>query len=695
MIAAGSSRADVRKDVRTSLTVSHLVKSYAHRRAPSGERVLVPVIVQMANAETGADSLQTLGATVFYTRGDMALACMPPELVEDTGRLHFVNRLSVARKAAAVADHSRAASRVDAVHAGNGLSTSYDGSGIVAGVCDIGIDPHHIALQGRVGMMSTYVDTIGLRSVWAPGSSLHTGAQLQHDTDRDTHGTHVSNIMAGSRTDNPYYGMAPGATMALSASTLSDVGLLCGIEDICAYAREQGKPAVINLSMGSYLGPHDGTDLVNRYLDLLADDALICFSSGNNGNRAFSLVHTLGDDSPLHIDGMPVVGSLFESVKTWAGFDVLGAIDIWSRDATPVDIQLVVWDIVTRTYSYVGPWIGPGADGATEGKFVLDGRNSAVFDSLFTSDCFIRGAYGTDASNGRFTIALDYHINPYEELPGGNHWARYMAGWRVRGKDGTGLTVFTDGTSSFMRNYAAPGMVDGNADFSVSNLCANGRVMCVGSWNSRNSVPVVGSDTPHTFNYEVNTATEWSSYGRLADGTPLPHICAPGNTVVSAMSGPYLSKHPDAELAHTATVGGNTYAWYQECGTSMASPAAAGILALWLQADPSLTIERAIEVAQKTARTNFADIDNPRWGSGAIDAYAGLKYILESGSAIDVEKPQVAVRVINGCIHVACPPGVTASAYHVSGRKVPLNTPLPSGVYIVKAGQAAYKVAIR
>ena len=70
----------------------------------------------------------------------------------------------------------------------------------------------------------------------------------------------------------------------------------------------------------------------------------------------------------------------------------------------------------------------------------------------------------------------------------------------------------------------------------------------------------------------------------------MPDVCAPGNTVVSAISNAYLAGHPDETIAYRQTVDGMEYSWAQQCGTSMASPAVAGVVALWMQAHPDLDV---------------------------------------------------------------------------------------------------------
>lgn len=99
----------------------------------------------------------------------------------------------------------------------------------------------------------------------------------------------------------------------------------------------------------------------------------------------------------------------------------------------------------------------------------------------------------------------------------------------------------------------------------------------------------------------------FSSRGPTADGRVKPDIIAPGVRITAA----------DA-----STMSG--YIAYS--GTSMASPFVAGVMALMLSADPSLTPAQVKSALLSTAETNWGppgtDSD---FGAGRVDAYAAIK----------------------------------------------------------------------
>ncbi|MBO4515374.1 MAG: S8 family serine peptidase [Lachnospiraceae bacterium] len=110
------------------------------------------------------------------------------------------------------------------------------------------------------------------------------------------HGTAVAGIAAASRTPS-YQGVAPGADL-LIVKLGGDNGDLMGYSKTTEILRavtycvkkgqELGEPLVINLSFGNTYGAHDGSTLLERFLDNAAEigRCVICVGSGNEGNSS-------------------------------------------------------------------------------------------------------------------------------------------------------------------------------------------------------------------------------------------------------------------------------------------------------------------------------------------------------------------------------------------------------------------------
>ena len=132
----------------------------------------------------------------------------------------------------------------------------------------------------------------------------------------------------------------------------------------------------------------------------------------------------------------------------------------------------------------------------------------------------------------------------------------------------------------------------------------------------------------------------FSSYATDVNGDEHPFICAPGNAVVAPVSKYCTSVMNTIENygAYRVMCDDDTYDyWRYMTGTSMAAPVAAGVAALWLEADPNLDYNGVKEVIRNTAITDEQmPARNVRWGYGKIDALSGIEYILQHKLVGDV-----------------------------------------------------------
>lgn len=69
----------------------------------------------------------------------------------------------------------------------------------------------------------------------------------------------------------------------------------------------------------------------------------------------------------------------------------------------------------------------------------------------------------------------------------------------------------------------------------------------------------------------------------------------------------------------------------------MATPVVTGIMALWLQAFPNLTVDEVRKALFSTAivDTNTGNVPNGDYGYGKVDAFAGLNFLLSEISGIE------------------------------------------------------------
>ncbi len=93
--------------------------------------------------------------------------------------------------------------------------------------------------------------------------------------------------------------------------------------------------------------------------------------------------------------------------------------------------------------------------------------------------------------------------------------------------------------------------------------------------------------------------------GRGCQGEDKPDVCAPGAEIL------------------TGTVEGS---YGRQSGTSFSAPLVSGVVATWVQADPSLTVDQVQHLLEESS-LQLPDVAHEAQGHGVIQAYEGLKLI--------------------------------------------------------------------
>lgn len=141
------------------------------------------------------------------------------------------------------------------------------------------------------------------------------------------HGTAVAGIAAGS--SRTYAGMAPAA--GILAVKLGSAGersaprttqIMRAVTWCLRKAEKLGMPLVINLSFGNNYGAHDGSSLLERFLDNASEigRTVICVGSGNEGNTGG---HYRGQLQPGQTETIELFIGEYErtiSVQLWSHY---------------------------------------------------------------------------------------------------------------------------------------------------------------------------------------------------------------------------------------------------------------------------------------------------------------------------------------------------------------------------------------
>lgn len=601
--------------------------------AQTTPEVWVAAFVQSQDTAGVRTIVQGVGGTVETVAGDVLTVRLRAGDVQPVrDALGPRDRLEVAAPVHLRLDRVREDLRVNPVHAGEVERVGQlDGTGVLVGIIDLELDLEHPSFRAVDG-------TSRVVALWdqAAAGKPPAGRSYGHACDEasllsdacahasmgESHGTHVTGIAAGSRVEtSPHYGMAPGSDIAFV-----NIGPPAGLDDertalttaICdgaawifEEAERRGQPAVINMSLGSHLGPHDGSTLADACLNGLAGPGrILVAAAGNEGGGAaspvFEDVHMQVHASGIAAADEPVTAGFV--LGHGEGFGAM--LSVWGDPEADLRLRVgaslgageVVWS------SYVTPEAPPLIT-------LLEVEDGGLVGPLF--------AAGGLGEGGNLQFSIQIVDEDLDELEGIRSWFVEVSG---KGR----VDAFLDTTSGggFVEHPVGSALVDSRMTIGYPAVAAE--VLAVGSYVSRATWIQGGemhTQLDHVTGMPVleGALSGFSSLGPSRDPqrTGLkPDITAPGELVASAMA------KASADAQDPARVVQEQFVLLE--GTSMAAPAMAGVVALMLQADPELDAAAVREVLDSTARRDALVEPGEEWGRGKLDALSAVEHVAES-----------------------------------------------------------------
>jgi subtilisin family serine protease len=412
------------------------------------------------------------------------------------------------------------------------------------------------------------------------------------------HGTHVAGVAAGSAGPGLPPGVAPGADIifvhlrpdAVSISPhTGSFALAEAVIWIIVMAIYRAQPVVINLSLGTNAGPHDGTTCLDAIFDLLLEEK----------GRAIVVAAGNAADENLHASGR--VAADGEAGLTWR--------------------------------------IEPNSVKAKSGETTYVAMNN-VMDIWYESPDAVLSVtlVGPKGRESRFAAGLPYRPINYGRRGSGGVWQRLWdrgdplkplqwihielktdpreaQKWRVvlsRGEELPGSTAFDAWIDLAANPDAQSAFASEEADKSgtLASLACGKSAICVGAYYE------IPSEQP---------AAYFTSQGPTRRGCPKPDVAAPGWEVHSANAygGRAIGNGSNGTVPLTAPMS----------GTSVSAPHVSGLAALLLQRrEPSpdigtLTawIKDWTQLKPPTFVPPFGARNwDPRIGAGRIDAAQSL-----------------------------------------------------------------------
>lgn len=577
----------------------------------------VRVLLEEMPASAGMNALAALGVVEERRVGGIVVARVPVEALADVARSGAVRRVEGVRRRRPTMATARAEAGVDAVFAGTGagLTRGYTGAGVVVGVVDSGLDLGHADLNTASGTR-----VLAARGDYDDGTSrTFTRAQINANlaaatrvmADTSGHGTHVTGIAAGGgRRSAVHRGVAPEADIVSVRTSFYDDSITGGCDFVFQTAKEAGKPAVCNLSLGGHDGPHDGTSLFEQTIaNLVTPGYMIVAAAGNEGAAFAHAGGTLTAGRP---------GVAFYITDLFAEEALLNA---WFDANAVTTVRVVAYDaddagnLVKKATSPAFTVGGPG-----ESNVAL-----AAAGTTYACLAFESAARNTANGRGSFSLMLDNSCGSETDI--GSWYFDVQVSGTASGRidlwDVLGSGYFYDDT------LGATGVTEllGGAGSSVGSPATARNVIAVGSYVTTNTYVDMNGATQQLLDDDDNlvalgSLAGYSSQGPSLDGRVLPTISAPGEVIAAPLSSLSL---PEGWVTEEEVAQGGGYAYFG--GTSMASPFVAGVVALMLEANPRLTYDQVSTILTSTARRDAftGTTAGNLFGAGKIDAVAAVR----------------------------------------------------------------------
>ena len=268
------------------------------------------------------ESVRSISSSVAELLNGYAVIVIREDRIEELAGFPEVEFIEKPKSLYFQTDVGRQVSCIDAVQT---APYNLSGRGVLVGIVDSGIDYVNPAFRNGDG-------TTRIAYLWdqsAPGNapdgyasgSEFTGGEINAalegsntvplSIDTSGHGTAVAGIAAGNGRGSAgymYRGAAPEAELIIvKMGTPRPDGfprtteLMTGVDYVIRKALELRKPVAVNISFGNTYGSHDGTSLVERFLNDISDTwkNVICIGTGNEGTAAGHAAGRAGDEEEV------------------------------------------------------------------------------------------------------------------------------------------------------------------------------------------------------------------------------------------------------------------------------------------------------------------------------------------------------------------------------------------------------------
>ncbi len=250
------------------------------------------------------ETVRQMGVQVEEMRNEYAILTVPEDLIDQVSALPQIEYVEKPKRLFFAVNQAKAASCINILQESVfGLT----GRGVLAAVLDSGIDYLHPDFQTEEG-------TTRIAALWDQtlnrvftqeeiNQAIQSGSraaarQIVPSVDASGHGTAVAGILAGGGRGEGgalYRGIAyESQLLVVKLGTARANGfprtteLMRAVNFVVEKAVEMGRPLVVNISFGNTYGSHDGTSLLETFLNDISNygRTTVLVGSGNEGAAA-------------------------------------------------------------------------------------------------------------------------------------------------------------------------------------------------------------------------------------------------------------------------------------------------------------------------------------------------------------------------------------------------------------------------
>lgn len=511
----------------------------------------------------------------------------------------------------ALSDTALVLNNIKPIHLGlGGLQSPYTGKGVIIGYVDQGIDWNHpdfIDSNGHTRVLRYWDQSTNVGGtvpqpynygiVW---DSAQINAGLCTSTEEGSaHGSTVAGMgSSNARANGQAMGVAPNSMIIMIETNFSLGNWSLTVADACDYvfkvADSLGMQAVMNLSVGSYLGSHDGRDPAAEIMDSLV--------SAKSGRIIVCAAGNAGAKGKYHVTGFPSVDTSFvwitNNTSTNAAFGANKIyFDLWS-------------DTINANYDFAYEADLPAP--------LYKKRATTSFKSAM-ANFPTNPIYDTLYNIAGQRIAT---IETYKEFMNGNvHIESYFSNvdstnyiFRFKTKGSGSYDMWSGswlGLNDFVTTLPPISIVQDIDEYNmpdtlqtiVSNWACSEKMITVANMRNRKSHITKNNTVSNSDNTPVGKLSLNSSKGPTRLNALKPDITAAGD--ISLTAAPLWLLNNSA-YNNAVDIDG----WHaRNGGTSMASPVVAGFAALYLE---------------KCSKANYASFKNDIIATASGDNFTGV-----------------------------------------------------------------------